>query len=167
MEAIEAILTRRSIRKYTDKKVSAELIEDLLKAAMSAPSANNSQPWYFVVINDRQILDKIPEFHAYSSMLYFAPLAITVCADSKASISYWVQDCSAATENLLLAAHARGLGAVWLGIYPMKDRVKELGKLLGLPRNIIPLSLISLGYPAARKAPEDRYNAARIHYNRW
>ncbi len=167
MEAIEAILTRRSIRRYTSKKVSAKVVEELLKAGMSAPSANNSQPWHFVVIDERQILDRVPEFHAYSSMLYFAPLAIAVCGDSKVSPSYWVQDCSAATQNILLAAHASGLGAVWLGIYPINERVRELQKLLNLPEQIVPLSLISLGYPAANKPPENRFNADRVHPNRW
>jgi nitroreductase len=167
MDAIEAILTRRSIRRYTGKKVSARVVEELLKAGMSAPSANNSQPWHFVVINDRQILDRIPAFHAYSSMLYFAPVAIAVCGDSKISVLYWVQDCSAATQNILLAAHTRGLGAVWLGIYPIEERVRALQKLLNLPEQIVPLSLISLGYPAANKPPENRFNPARVHQNRW
>ena len=167
MDAIEAILTRRSIRKYTDQKISPELVEELLKAAMSAPSANNSQPWHFVIINERQILDRVPQFHAYSSMLYFAPLAIAVCGDSNVSPLYWVQDCSAATENILLAAHARGLGAVWLGIHPIEQRVQALGKLLVLPENIVPLCIISLGYPAAGKPSENRYNPARVHCNQW
>jgi len=167
MDAVEAILSRRSIRKYTSQKISSDLVEELIKAATAAPSANNSQPWHFVIINERQILDSIPEFHPYSSMLYFAPLAIAVCGDSQASSSYWVQDCSAATENILLAAHARGLGAVWLGIYPIKQRVQSLRELLALPENIIPLSLISLGYPAVSKTPENRLNPARVHFNRW
>jgi nitroreductase len=167
LDAIEAILTRRSIRKYTDQKISPGLVEELLKAAMSAPSANNSQPWHFVLINERQILDRVPQFHAYSSMLYFAPLAIAVCGDSSVSPSYWVQDCSAATQNILLATHARGLGAVWLGIYPIEQRVQLLSKLLGLPENIVPLCLISLGYPAAGKPSENRYDSTRIHHNHW
>jgi len=167
MDAMEAILSRRSIRKYTDQKIPADLIDDLLKAGMSAPSANNSQPWHFVVIDDHQIMDQIPEFHAYSSMLYFAPLAIVVCGEPKLSPSWWVQDCSAATENILLAAHARGLGAVWLGIYPQEQRIEGLRKLLNLPESIIPLSLISLGYPATSKPREDRYILARVHRNQW
>ena len=167
MDALEAILTRRSIRKYTDQKISPELVDELLKAAMSAPSANNSQPWHFVLINERQILDRVPEFHAYSSMLYFAPLAIAVCGDSNVSPLYWAQDCCAASENILLAAHARGLGAVWLGVYPIEQRVQALGKLLDLPENIVPLSIISLGYPAAGKPSEDRYDSAKVHLNHW
>lgn len=167
MDAMQAILTRQSIRKYTDQKIPDEMVEQLLKAAMRAPSANNFQPWHFVVINERQILDRIPQFHAYSSMLYFASLAIAVCGDSKIQPGYWVQDCSAATENILLAAHASGLGAVWLGIYPQELRVKGLRELLNLPENIIPLSLVSLGYPAASKPVENRYNATRVHYNQW
>ena len=167
MDALEAIMSRRSVRKYTDQKVSHEIVEELLKAAMNAPSANNYQPWHFVVIDDRQILDRIPEFHAYSSMLYFAPLAIAVCGDSRISSAYWVQDCSAAAENILLAAHASGLGAVWLGFYPEEHRVQELHTLLNLPDNIVPLSLISLGYPAAGKPPENRFSLSKVHHNRW
>jgi nitroreductase len=167
MDAFEAIMSRRSVRKYTDQKVSYEIVEELLKAAMNAPSANNTQPWHFVVIDERQLLDRIPEFHPYSSMLYFAPLAIAVCGDSRISSSYWVQDCSAATENILLAAHAGGLGAVWLGIYPEEQRVQALQKLLNLPEHIVPLSLVSLGYPAAGKPPENRFSPFKVHHNRW
>ncbi len=167
MDAMEAILSRRSIRKYTDQKISDELIGEILKAAMSAPSANNLQPWHFVIISERQILDRIPEFHPYSSMLYFAPLAIAVCGDAELQSAFWVQDCSAASENILLAAHAKGLGAVWLAIYPREQRVQGLRKLLGLPENIIPLSLISLGYPAAKKPPENRYDPSKVHHNHW
>jgi len=130
MEILEAIKTRRSIRKFTDKKVSKEDIntlkvskEDintLLEAAMQAPSAGNQQPWEFIVIDDRKILDVIPDFHPYSKMLKESPIAILVCGkiDATKYCGYWVQDCSAATQNILLAAHGVGLGAVWLGIYP-------------------------------------------------
>lgn len=167
MEAMETILTRRSIRHYTDQSVSPELITRLLRAAMQAPSASNKQPWYFVVIDDRQILDKVPEFHPYSNMLWQAPLAIAVCANSEAQPLYWTQDCAAATENILLAAHAEGLGAVWLAIYPREERVRGLKILLGLPDNIMPLSLISVGYPSEKKMPEDRYDPSRVHNNHW
>lgn len=167
MEAMEAILSRRSIRKYTDQNISFELVEELLRAAMSAPSANNLQPWHFIIISERQILDRVPEFHPYSSMLCSAPLAIAVCGDSELQPAFWVQDCSAASQNILLAAHARGLGAVWLAIYPREQRVQGLRKLLGLPDNIVPLSLISLGYPAVQKPPENRYDKVKVHHNHW
>ena len=169
METIHAILSRRSIRKYTDKQVSREDVNDLLKAAMAAPSANNCQPWHFVVINDHQIMDRIPEFHPYSRMLKDASVAILVCIDKNLENAdgYGIQDCSAATQNILLAAHAKGLGAVWLGIYPREVRIDGIKNLLEIPDGIMPLSLISIGYPAEEKPPANRFDKARIHYNKW
>jgi len=168
MDAMEAILTRRSIRKYTEKPVSAEVLKELLEAAMCAPSAGNRQPWCFVVINDRKILDEIPNLHPYAQMLKEAPVAILVCCDSDLQMGdYGVQDCSAATQNILLAAQAKGLGAVWLGVYPVESIVADIKKLLNLPEHIIPISLISIGYPAEQKPRSDRYQADRVHYNRW
>jgi len=169
MDAMRAILTRRSIRKYTAQPVPDAVVTDLLKAAMSAPSASNQQPWQFVVINDRQVLDEIPDIHAHSKMLKEAALAVLVCGDQRLEKSkgFWVQDCSAATQNLLLAAHATGLGAVWLGIYPREERVADFQKKFGLPEGVIPLALISIGYPAEEKPPSNRYDPARVHYNRW
>lgn len=166
---MEAILSRRSIRRYTAEPVPEEVIQELLAAAMSAPSASNEQPWHFVIIDDRRILDQIPKYHPYSSMLKQAPLAIAVCGDLELEIfkGYWVQDCSAATENILIAAQAKGLGAVWLGVYPREERVKATQKLLGLPEHVIPLCLISIGYPAETKPPSNRYSASRIHHNQW
>ncbi|HGE70115.1 TPA: nitroreductase family protein, partial [Candidatus Poribacteria bacterium] len=130
MDAMQAILSRRSIRRYTDKPVSDEVVEQLLKSAMSAPSAGNEQPWHFVVIRDRQILNEIPKIHPYSGMLKEAPLAILICGDESLQKykGYWVQDCSAATENLLIAVNALGLGGVWLGVYPIEDRVVGIRK---------------------------------------
>jgi nitroreductase len=169
MEAMEAILSRRSIRRYTAEPVPEEVIQELLAAAMSAPSAGNQQPWHFVIIDDRRILDEVPKYHPYSSMLKQAPLAIAVCGDLELEFmrGYWVQDCAAATENILIAAQAKGLGAVWLGVYPVEERVKATQKLLGLPEHVIPLCLIAIGYPAEKKPPANRYNASRIHRNRW
>jgi len=166
---MEAILFRRSIRKYTSQPVSQEVIKELLQAAMSAPSAGNEQPWHFIVIDDRQILNEIPKYHPYSKMLKEAPVAILVAGDVNLEKykGFWVQDCSAATQNILIAAQAKGLGAVWLGIYPLEDRVKAIRQLLGIPENVIPLSLVSIGYPAEQKPPANRFNPARIHYNRW
>ena len=169
METIEAILTRRSIRKYKPDPVPDEVVKELLEAAMSAPSAGNQQPWHFIVIRDRAILDAIPTFHPYSQMLKEAPLGIVVCGDLEKQIhdGYWVQDCSAATENLLLAAHAKGLGAVWLGVYPREPRVIGVKEILKLPDYIIPLCIISLGLPAEEKPPSKRFIPERIHYDRW
>ena len=169
MDAMEVILTRRSIRQYTDRPVADEVVTDLLKAAMAAPSAGNQQAWQFVVINEREILDEIPTIHPYSRMVKQAPLAILVCGDValETNKGYWVQDCSAATQNLLLAAHARGLGAVWLGVYPREQRVVDFRKLLGLPEHVVPLALVSIGYPAEEKSPANRFDPAKVHYNGW
>ncbi len=169
MDAIGAILSRRSIRRYKKEAVPEGLIEELLNAAMNAPSAHNEQPWHFLVIQDRKILDEVPKVHPYASMLREAPLAITVCADLQlgGDEAWWVQDCSAATENILIAAQAKGLGAVWLGVYPLDDRVKSIQNLLALPQHVIPLCIISVGYPAEEKPRESRYQSSRIHYNRW
>ena len=169
MEAMDAILSRRSIRKYTAASISESMIDELLKAAMSAPSSGNQQPWHFVVVNDRSILDEIPKFHPYSQMLAEAPLAIVVCGDLRLEKNkgMWVQDCSAATENILIAAEAKGLGAVWLGVYPREGRIAGVRKLPALPEHIIPLCIVSVGYPAEEKPPANRYDPSRIHYNQW
>ena len=168
MDAMEAIFTRRSIRKYTKQPVSDEVLKELLEAAMCAPSGGNQQPWCFVVIKDRKILNEIPKYHPYAQMLKEAPVAILVCCDSDLQLGeYGVQDCSAATQNILLAAHAKGLGAVWLGIYSVEPLVTATKKLLNLPEHIMPISLISIGYPAEQKPQPDRYRADRVHYNQW
>jgi nitroreductase len=170
MDTIDALFSRRSIRKYTAEEPPPEVLREVLEAAMSAPSAGNQQPWHFVIINDREILDEIPLFHPHSLMLRQARLAILICGDPmlEKHSGYWVQDCSAATENLLLAVHAKGFGAVWLGIYPREERVSGLRKLLSIPEHVIPFSLVPVGKPAESKPPRpDRYNETRIHRNRW
>jgi nitroreductase len=171
MEAYEAILSRRSIRKYQNRPIEDELIERLIRAGMSAPSAHNEQPWHFVVIKDRAILDEIPKFHPYAKMLSEAPVAISVCADhaleKDPTAGYWIQDCSAATQNILLAAHALGLGACWLGIHPREKRKTELRKLLHLPESVEAFSVIALGYPAEDKKPSASFTPDRIHQNQW
>ncbi|HEY3373575.1 MAG TPA: nitroreductase family protein [Candidatus Aquicultor sp.] len=169
MDAIDAILSRRSIRRYTGESVPSETMELLLRAAVSAPSAGNRQPWRFIVIDDKDILRKIPTVHPYSSMVPQAAAAILICADLalEKHPGYWVQDCAAATQNILVAARSLGLGSVWLGVYPRDDRVSGLKRLLGLPENIMPLSLVPVGIPAEEKPPSDRYNPERIHRNRW
>jgi nitroreductase len=169
MDAMEAILTRRSVRSYTSAPIPEILITQLLKAAMNAPSAGNEQPWHFVVIRDRAILEAIPEFHPHAKMLREAAAAILVCGDLQLEKfkGFWVQDCAAATENILIAARALGLGAVWLGLHPLEERVTRMQKLLGIPDHVVPLSLVSLGYPKDEPRPVDRYQAARVHYDRW
>jgi len=169
MEVLEAILTRRSIRQYTNQKISDELVKKLLEAAMQAPSARNYQPWQFVVVDDRVTLNQIPAFHPYAEMMEQAALAILICGDLKLEkmVEYIVQDCSAATQNLLLAAHAMGLGAVWLGVYPRERRSSGLKNLLNIPDHIVPVSLVALGYPTESKQPEYRFNEKRVHFNYW
>ncbi|MFW6377686.1 MAG: nitroreductase family protein [bacterium] len=169
---MESIFTRRSIRKYTDKDINDEKLKSLLKAGMAAPSARNEQPWHFIVIREREKLNKITSIHPYSGMLKGAPLAILVCGDKRVlpdnaeeDFGYLIVDCSAATQNILLQAESEGLGAVWLGIYPRKERMDGLKELFSLPEHIVPVSLISVGYPAEKKPVNDRYLEERIHYN--
>lgn len=166
---MEAILSRRSIRKYTAEPVADEVIQELLKAAMAAPSAGNEQPWHFIVIRDRRILDEIPRFHPYSQMLREAPVAILVCGDPRLQKyqGYWPLDCAAATENVLIAIQALGLGGVWLGVYPVEDRMNALRHLLGIPSEVVPFSLIPVGYPAETKPPAERFDPRRVHRDRW
>jgi len=169
MDAMDAIFTRRSIRKYKSTPVDPKIIKELLRAAMTAPSAANQQPWEFVVIDDPRILSRVPECHPYAEMVPQAAAAILVCGDLKRDVhkGFWVQDCSAATENLLLAITAHGLGGVWLGVYPREDRVKGLRKLLGIPEHVVPLALVPIGYPGEKKGRASRYRENRIHKNRW
>ena len=136
---------------------------------MMAPSAGNAQPWQFVVITDRAALAAVKTFNPYAGMAARAPLAILVCGDLEREKhpGYWVQDCAAATQNLLLASHARGLGAVWTGIYPMADRVEGFRRYFGLPERVIPLALVVVGWPAQSLKSDDRYQADRVHRERW
>jgi nitroreductase len=169
MDTLEAIRTRRSVRRYKDQPVAEELVRKLLAAAMSAPSARNAQPWQFVVIDDGRILADIAEINPNAQMARQAPLGILVCGDLalEKSPGYWVVDCSAAVENILLAAHALGLGAVWTGVFPREERIEGLRKLLSLPDGIIAHSLVLVGYPAEQLTPQDRFRPDRIHRNRW
>ncbi|MBN1416248.1 MAG: nitroreductase family protein [Bacteroidales bacterium] len=169
MNAIEAILNRRSIRKYAGKKVTDEQVHLLLKAAMYAPSAVNKQPWHFIVFRDAGIRKKIVEFHPNAAMIPGADLVILVCYDEylQHDAGYGPVDCSAATQNILLAAHAIGLGAVWVGIYPRQNRIEATHSLFSLPANIRPFSMISLGYPAEEKSFPDRFKKERIHLEKW
>lgn len=166
---MKEIFTRRSVRKYTDQPVSADQLDLLLRAAMAAPSAGNEQPWHFIVLDDRSVMARITEVHPYSKMLLQAPVAIVVCGELSREKypGFWVQDCSAATENILLEAQHLGLGAVWLGLHPVADRAKAVHDLLGLPENVMPLGIVSVGHPQEMPAPADRFDATRIHRNQW
>jgi len=168
MDSIQAILTRRSIRKYTDAPVSDDLVTELLKAAMAAPTAAG-QVWHFVVIRDRNVLSQVISFHPHAHMLKQAQVAIAVCGDPtvEALKGRWVLDCAAATENILIAANSLGLGACWVGIYPEEKRMEGLRGLLGIPEHIVPLCMVSLGWPAETKGPADRFKPEKIHWERW
>ena len=167
MDTLQAILSRRSIRKYTSQAPSAETIKALLEAAMAAPSGNNTQPWHFVVVTEPAQLAALAAVLPYGQMLKQAPLAIAVCAEVASDERYWVQDCSAAAENILIAAQALDLGGVWLGVYPREERVAGVAQVLGLPEGVLPLCVLSLGYPAEEKGPAGRFDATRVHHERW
>lgn len=169
MEALEAIITRRSIRQYTSEKVTDEQISTLLKCAMLAPSAVNKQPWHFIVFRDKSLIQKIVDVHPNASMLLEASAGILVCWDDNLQHDkgYGPVDCSAATENILLAAHSMGIGSVWVGIYPREPRMDAMKKIFKLPAHIHGFSVVSLGYPAGKRQQPDRFNRDRIHYEQW
>lgn len=169
METLQAIHTRRSIRSYAEGEVDNSTIEEVLQAAMAAPSAGNGQPWAFVVLKDKATLAEIPAIHPYAGMAPKAACAIVVCGDTKAEKypGNWMLDCSAAVQNMLLALHDKGLGAVWCGLWPDAGRVDAFRKLIGAPEHIMPLALIPVGHPAQNYAEHDRYDAAKVHWERW
>ena len=167
-EAIKNIMTRTSIRKYTDQPVSKTDIETLLRAGMAAPTAVNRQPWHFVAVTDKAKLKELSG--GRGGMLEQCALAIVVCGNMEKTMQgkgqeFWIQDCSAATENILLAAHALGLGAVWTGGYPMEERVASISKALKLPETIIPLCTIVIGHPAESPTPKDKWKPENVSYN--
>jgi nitroreductase/flavin reductase (DIM6/NTAB) family NADH-FMN oxidoreductase RutF len=167
---LDNIATRVSVRSYLDKPVEDAKIEQLLRAGMAAPSAMNKQPWHFVVVTDKQQLAALAKANPYAGMAAKAPLAIVVCGDMNKALSgnareFWMQDCSAATENILLAANAMGLGAVWTGTYPSEERVKAVSKELQLPKKLIPLNTIVIGYPDGENTPKDKWKPANVSYN--
>lgn len=170
---LEIIHARKSVRHFqVGKSVSQTLLDTLARAGMAAPSAMNKQPWAFVCITDRAVLDQLAEANPHATMLNTASAAIVVCGDMNKTIegdaqTFWVQDCSAATENILLAAESLGLGAVWTGGYPAQERVTTISQILHLPENIIPLNVIVLGYPNGEDKPKDKYNKENIHFNKW
>ncbi|NLW16164.1 MAG: nitroreductase family protein [Firmicutes bacterium] len=164
-KALQLLHQRRSIRKFTEQPVSKEQIQRLLGAAMAAPTAHNRQHWHFVAVTKRELLDQLSEVHQYAKMLKQATLCIAVCGDR--THMFWEQDCAAATQNILLAATALGLGSVWLGIHPKPEAVQNVRRLLAIPDPYVPLSLIAIGHPAEEKAPAERYDENKIHYEQW
>ncbi len=169
MDLFSAMLTRRSIRKYLDKEIPNGEINNLLKSAMYAPSAMNSQAWQFVVINQRQKLDDIIKVISHAEMLKSAQAAVLVCGDLnlEKNIDYIEQNCSAATQNLMLCAHGLGIGSCWIGVYPVKETISGLQDLFKLPEYVVPISLVSLGYPAENPIAEDRFKTEKVHFNQW
>ena len=165
--SINIILSRRSIRKYTNERVSEADMIRLLEAAMAAPSAKNRQPWHFVIVQDIKTLKKLSEAHPYGKMLADAAAAIAVCGDMNVAPDYWIQDCSASTENILIAVASLGLGAVWLGCHPRPERVTAIKEGLGIPEHIGVLSLLSIGHPGEEKEPRTQYDEARVHNEKW
>lgn len=166
MDALEVIFTRRSIRRYTSEPVTVEDVRTILEAGMNAPSANNSQPWQFIVVDEREKLNAIMQVHPYSRMLAEAPLAIVVCGNPAIS-KFWQQDCAAATQNILLAARALNLGTVWLGVYPDEQRARSVAALFGVPDDIKAMCIIAVGHPAEHKGRVERYDAGKVHKNGW
>lgn len=169
MDIFTALHTRRSIRSYTSEPVSERDIHTLLDAAMIAPSAGNAQPWQFLVVDDPELLKQIPAINPYAGMAPHSPVSIAICGDLGAEKykGFWVQDCSAAIQNMLLAAVGLGLGTVWTGIYPMEDRVAGFQRLLLLPEHIIPLALVVVGHTAVEPERKSRFTAAKVHRNLW
>jgi len=165
MSNIDLLFQRRSIRKYSNEPVSANDTEQIIRAAMAAPSASNKQPWHFITITERATLTKLAELHQYAKMLNEATLCIAVCGE-KAN-KYAVQDCSAATQNILLAATGLGLGSVWLGVHPNAEREPQVAQLLEIPDSHFPLCLIAIGHPTEQKPPVDRYDPTKIHNETW
>lgn len=167
---MDAIMNRRSVRKYRKEDIPDTEIELLLKAAMRAPSAGNEQPWEFLVIKNRDSLGRILEGEGHTAMLKEANCAIIVCGNiekNRFPVDFWVQDCAAATQNLLIKAVDLGIGAVWMGTYPVPGRVKSCQDQFGLPANIIPFSVIALGYPAEEPQPIDTFDPQKIHREAW
>jgi len=169
MDTLEAIFTRRSIRKFTDQPVAEDTVHTLLRAAMVAPSAGDQRPWHFVVVRDRGRLREMGRRMEGCEMLDTATLGLLVCGDQSLEKikGFWVQDCAACTMTVLLAAHALGLGAVWVAVYPLEDRLRVVREELNIPENVIPFALVALGHPGEHLPGEDRYDAARVHRERW
>lgn len=168
---LDLIFKRRSVRQYEERTIPDKVLGDILKAAMAAPSACAKDPWHFIVVKDWKMLEAIAEGLPNGKMLGKANAGIVVCGDIEKAhdkqLSYLLQDCSASIENLLLAANALGIGACWLGVHPREERGEHISKLLGIPDSVVPVSVISLGYPAEEKEARTRYSESAVHYEKW
>lgn len=170
-QVLNNIYTRTSVRDFTGEKISQEQIQTLLRAGMAAPSAMNRQPWAFIVITDDSLLTRLGEAFPYSRCANHPACAIIPCGDMSKALEgdgkdFWINDVSAATQNILLAAHAMGLGAVWTGLHP-SERYLQAQQMLGLPETIIPLCIVPVGVPAEQPEVKDKYIEENIHYNQW
>ena len=170
-ETLRVIKNRRSVRNYLDKPVSEEDLEILIKSGMAAPSAVDMRPWDFLVVKNESTLKALADVMPFGKMLPGAGAAVVVCGVPEKSVpdapEFWVQDCSAASENILLAAESMGLGAVWLGVYPVKERIEGVKKILNVPENVVPLNILSIGYPKGLEKPKDKFEMEKIHRERW
>lgn len=171
-DALTVIHARKSVRRYRDRPVPQESLEILLRTGMAGPSAGNKRPWAFVVTREKAGLAMLAQGMPYGKMLTSAAAAITVCGLMQQTLpdeerDFWIQDCSAASQNILLAAEALGLGAVWLGVYPLPDRVEHARRVLGLPRDVTPLNVLAIGYPLGAEKARDKFNPAAIHWEKW
>jgi nitroreductase len=169
---LEILHERKSVRQYTDQKVTEEQLETLVRAGMAAPSAVNRQPWLFLAINDRVLLDELGNRLPYAKMLLQAPAAIVVCGNMEKALDawqqeFWIQDCSAATQNILLAAGSMGLGSVWTAVYPAIDRIEIVREVLNLPSHLIPLNVLPIGYPDGPQRAKDKWKPENMWWNRW
>ncbi len=170
--ALHIIHTRKSVREFKQESIPNEHLEDMVRAGMAAPSANNHQPWEFIIVTDKYIKGFLAERLPYAKMLKDAAAGIVVCgkpgdAFNEPEGSLWVQDCSAATLNILLAAEALGYGAVWTAVYPASDRINTVKDILALPKGILPLSVIPVGIPIGNELPKDKYVKEKIHWDKW
>lgn len=172
MECLDAIMTRRSIRKFRDEPFGEGLIQSLVMAGMAAPSARNLQPWDFITVTRKSTLEALAEVIPHGKMLPRAALGLVVCGNTERSLDedkplFWVIDCAAAAQNVLLAAHAQGLGGVWLGVFPRADRMQGVSTLFGLPGSVVPHSVLAIGYPAEEGLLKIKYDPARVHAEGW
>ncbi len=173
-EVLECIMTRASVRKYKPETVNDSVMTKVLKAGMAAPTAANQQAWHFVVITNQALKDSITDAFQWTKMVRDCAFAVVVCGDmsrlfegDREDGGFWTLDCSAASENMLLAAHALGLGGVWCGIYPEEDRMSRLSAILNLPPNLRPLNILSFGYPETTVAPKQKWDPEKVSYNRF
>lgn len=172
LSAVENILTRKSVRKYTGAPIPASVQENIMRCAMAAPTAMNIQPWTFIVVDTQEGRNKLITLNFQPEKIATAGMVVIVCGDSTKFMEgpardFWIEDCSAATQNILLAAHAEGLGAVWCGVYPIKETMDMFSELYQLPENIVPFAMVTIGHPSENPAVKDKWAPEKIHHNYW